>query len=74
MGYLLMGFTAGTWEKCKSMNNSDGKKCAQKHRHIAHRHSWLGGWYGMLSHKDSPGELHGPNKSRPKRKQGGIWR
>lgn len=73
-------WAAVSWEKCKGMN-SDKKKCAKtsgKTRHITHKHHWLGGWYGMLSHENPKDLSYGPNKPRPKgpkRKDSkGIWR
>lgn len=70
-------WAAVTWEKCKGMN-SDKKKCAAGKRHISHKKHWLGGWYGMLSHKDKRDLGYGENGPRPKpgpkKNSRGVWK
>jgi len=75
-----MAWDPSTWERCAGMNGKKEQcnKTKGAGRHISHKKHWIGGWYGLLSHKDPRDRGYGENKSRPegpKRKDSkGIWR
>jgi hypothetical protein len=73
----MAGYDSGTYERCRKMNQTDGKECNKK-KHISHKKHWIGGWYGLLSHKDPRDQGYGKNKPRPtgpkKKDSKGIWR